>query len=257
MQTVAWNGNCLKLPKSWGKNTDHHHTCITYFCFDDPTTFFPDMLLIRVILGIFYRTTEVDVGVRSLRAVPVGSGVHLVHLVHVLLRLGLFLLWSRFRWKIKSSDEAAQLLWRHLLLTSFWRFWSLRQLENHIRERQNRQIGSERFRTLRAGRGRLWLTQIKASHGGSSVNDSTFGLSMMGSKDDPVISTVVNQSLWQVLAVKTTFYGDDCYGSQLNAIVNEMETLLEQLFNLMEASCVISKNGFEDDEGKKTFQTWC
>ena len=42
------------------------------------------MLLIRVILGIFYRTTEVDVGVRSLRAVPVGSGVHLVHLVHVL-----------------------------------------------------------------------------------------------------------------------------------------------------------------------------
>ena len=41
------------------------------------------MLLIRVILGIFYRTTEVDVGVRSLQAVPVGSGVHLVHLVHV------------------------------------------------------------------------------------------------------------------------------------------------------------------------------
>ena len=99
------------------------------------------------------------------------------------------------------------------------------------------------------------MAQIKASNG-SSVNDSTFGLSMMGSKDDPVISTV-NQSLWQVLAVKTTLYGDDCYGSQLNAIVNEMETLLEQLFNLMEASCVISKNGFEDDEGKKTFQTWC
>ena len=43
------------------------------------------MLLIRVILGIFYRKTEVDVGVRSLlQAVPVGSGVHLVHLVHVL-----------------------------------------------------------------------------------------------------------------------------------------------------------------------------
>ena len=80
---------------------------------------------------------------------------------------------------------------------------------------------------------------------------------MMGSKDDPVISTVVNQSLWQVLAVKTTLYGDDCYGSQLNAIVTEMETLLEQLFNLMEASCVISKNGFEDDEGKKTSQAWC
>ena len=141
---------------------------------------------------------------------------------------------------------------------TFLKLATLRQLENHIhhiRERQNRQIGSERFRTLRAGRGRLWLTQIKASHGGSSVNDSTFGLSMMGSKDDPVISTVVNQSLWQVLAVKTTLYGNDCYGSQLNAIVNEMETLLEQLFNLMEASCVISKNGFEDDEGKKTFQT--
>ena len=79
---------------------------------------------------------------------------------------------------------------------------------------------------------------------------------MMGSKDDPV-NPIANQSLWQVLAVKTTLYGDDCYGSQLNAIVNEMETLLEQLFNLMEASCVISKNGFEDDEGKKTCQTLC